>query len=43
VSAEQAAAPVRSGDWVDYGVNVSQPDGFDRALAAKGECFPLHS
>jgi acyl-CoA hydrolase len=35
VSAEAAAALVRSGDWVDYGGNVSQPDAFDRALAAR--------
>jgi acyl-CoA hydrolase len=35
VSAEAAAALVRSGDWVDYGGNVSQPDLFDRALAAR--------
>jgi acyl-CoA hydrolase len=35
VSPEEAAALVRSGDWVDYGGNVSQPDLFDRALAAR--------
>jgi acyl-CoA hydrolase len=35
VSAEAAAALVRSGDWVDYGGNISQPDLFDRALAAR--------
>jgi acyl-CoA hydrolase len=32
---EEAAALVRSGDWVDYGGNVSQPALFDRALAAR--------
>ena len=26
ISAEAAAALVRSGDWVDYGTNVGQPD-----------------
>ena len=35
ISAEAAAALVRSGDWVDYGGNISQPDLFDRALAAR--------
>jgi acyl-CoA hydrolase len=35
ISAEAAAALVRSGDWVDYGANASQPDVFDRALAAR--------
>lgn len=35
ISPEAAAALVRSGDWVDYGGNVSQPDLFDRALAAR--------
>ena len=35
VSAEEAAALVRSGDWVDYGGNLSQPDAFDRSLAAR--------
>ena len=35
VTAEAAAALVRPGDWVDYGGNISQPDLFDRALAAR--------
>jgi acyl-CoA hydrolase len=35
ISAEEAAALVRSGDWVDYGTNTGQPDLFDRALAAR--------
>jgi acyl-CoA hydrolase len=35
ISAAEAAALVRSGDWVDYGGNVSQPELFDRALAAR--------
>jgi acyl-CoA hydrolase len=35
ISAEQAARLVESGDWVDYGVTLSQPDVFDRALAAR--------
>ncbi len=36
VTAEAAAALVRSGDWVDYGFGLAQPDAFDRALAARG-------
>jgi acyl-CoA hydrolase len=35
ITAEQAAALVSSGDWVDYGTNTGQPDLFDRALAAR--------
>ena len=35
ISAEEAAALVRPGDWVDYGVTLGQPELFDRALAAR--------
>jgi acyl-CoA hydrolase len=35
LSAEAAAALVKSGDWVDYGFGMGQPDLFDRALAAR--------
>jgi acyl-CoA hydrolase len=35
ITAEQAAALVRSGDWLDYGITFNQPDAFDRALAAR--------
>jgi acyl-CoA hydrolase len=35
ISAETAAELVRSGDWVDYGVALGQPDAFDTALAAR--------
>ena len=35
VSAEQAAAQVKSGDWIDYGFGLSQPDKFDQALALR--------
>jgi len=35
VSAEQAAGLVKSGDWIDYGFGVGQPELFDRALAAR--------
>jgi acyl-CoA hydrolase len=35
VSAERAAALVRSGMWLDYGASHGQPDVFDRALAAR--------
>lgn len=34
-SASEAASRVNSGDWVDYGVSLSQPDVFDQALAAR--------
>ncbi|MFO1007991.1 MAG: acetyl-CoA hydrolase/transferase C-terminal domain-containing protein [Planctomycetaceae bacterium] len=33
ISATAAAALVRSGMWLDYGVSLCQPDVFDRALA----------
>ena len=35
ISSLQAAALVKSGDWVDYGTSLCQPDVFDRALAAR--------
>lgn len=35
ITAEAAAALVKSGDWVDYGVCLGQPDLFDRALGAR--------
>jgi acyl-CoA hydrolase len=35
ISPEAAAALVRSGDWVDYGFGLGQPDLFDGALAAR--------
>jgi butyryl-CoA:acetate CoA-transferase len=34
-SPDAAAALVHSGDWVDYGFGLGQPDLFDRALAAR--------
>jgi acyl-CoA hydrolase len=34
-SAIEAAGLVRSGDWVDYGVALCQPDVFDKALAVR--------
>ena len=33
ISADDAAALVRSGDWLDYGAVLAQPDVFDKALA----------
>ncbi len=33
ITAAEAAGLVNSGDWVDYGAVLSQPDVFDRALA----------
>ena len=35
ISAAVAAALVKPGDWVDYGLNGAQPIVFDRALAAR--------
>jgi len=35
ISAVDAAALVRSGDWVEYGGGVGQPDVFDAALAER--------
>jgi acyl-CoA hydrolase len=35
VTATEAAQLVRSGDWVDYGTTLAQPDVFDAALAAR--------
>ncbi len=35
ISADEAARLVKSGDWVDYGITLCQPDVFDKALAAR--------
>ncbi|MGG5819862.1 acetyl-CoA hydrolase/transferase family protein [Falsiroseomonas sp. HW251] len=35
ITAEAAAFLVKSGDWLDYGVTLNQPDAFDRALGAR--------
>ncbi len=35
ISAEQAAALVKSGSWLDYGFGLGQPDRFDQALAGR--------
>ena len=35
ISAGDAAALVRSGDWVEYGTGIGQPDVFDAALAGR--------
>jgi acyl-CoA hydrolase len=35
VSAQAAAQLVKSGDWVDYGFALGQPDLFDQALGAR--------
>ncbi len=37
ISAAEAAALVRSGDWVEYGGALGQPDVFDAALAERVE------
>src|ERR1700730_1851890 len=35
VGAEEAAALVKPGEWIDYGFGIGQPDAFDKALAAR--------
>src|SRR5258707_14772899 len=35
ISAGDAPALVRSGDWVEYGTGIGHPDVFDAALAAR--------
>jgi acyl-CoA hydrolase len=35
ITAAEAAALVKPGDWVEYGAVLTQPDAFDRALAAR--------
>ncbi|HRD35302.1 MAG TPA: acetyl-CoA hydrolase/transferase C-terminal domain-containing protein [Rhodocyclaceae bacterium] len=35
ISVEEAAGLVRTGDWLEYGSTLCQPDVFDRALAAR--------
>ena len=35
VSADEAAAKIKSGSWIDYGFGLGQPDVFDHALAAR--------
>ncbi len=35
ISASEAASFVKSGDWVEYGATLCQPDVFDQALAAR--------
>jgi len=35
ISAAEAAGLVQSGDWIDYGIGICQPDVFDKALAAR--------
>ena len=35
ISAADAAGLVKSGDWVEYGTTLCQPDVFDQALAER--------
>ena len=35
ITAGDAATLVKSGDWIDYGTGLCQPDAFDLALAAR--------
>jgi len=37
ISAEEAVALVKPGDWFEFGAGFNQPDVFDRALAARQE------
>jgi hypothetical protein len=37
ISAADAAAIVDSGDWVEYGTGIGQPDAFDAALGERVE------
>lgn len=37
ITADEAAARVRPGQWVDYGFGMGQPDAFDRALAERDD------
>jgi len=39
ISAEAAAALVKSGDWVDYGFGLGQPEAFDAALARRKDAL----
>jgi acyl-CoA hydrolase len=39
VSPAEAAAIVRSGDWVEYFTTLAQPDAFDQALAARKDAL----
>ncbi len=35
ITADDAAALVQSGGWIDYGAGLGQPDLFDQALARR--------
>src|SRR4051812_19487121 len=37
ISTHEAAGLVRSGDWLDFGAVLGQPDAFDQALAARAD------
>lgn len=37
ISADEAAALVKPGMWLDYGAVLAQPDAFDRALGARAQ------
>jgi acyl-CoA hydrolase len=39
ISAADAAALVNSGDWVEYGTGIGQPDAFDAALAERADAL----
>ena len=35
ITPQEAAALVKSGMWLDFGVTLGQPDAFDKALATR--------
>src|SRR5262249_23349349 len=39
ISPDDAAALVKSGDWVDFGCGLGQPDLFDQALARRKDAL----
>ncbi|MGC1489531.1 MAG: acetyl-CoA hydrolase/transferase C-terminal domain-containing protein [Albidovulum sp.] len=39
ISADEAAAFVQSGMWIDYGAGLAQPDVFDQALSARKDAL----
>ncbi len=39
ITAQQAAAMVKPGMWIDYGATLCQPDVFDQALAERKEAL----
>ena len=42
ITPAEAAGLVKSGDWVDYGAVLAQPDVFDRAFIRSDVISPVH-